>query len=151
MPGQSRLMLQNFLHIDGSSPSRIWAGCPGHKTEQADLTKEGRRKPRRMTSSNDDNDDPKVSAPTRLPPWLHDLFANEIGELTQAFAQPLIKPSSIREKYLGALRSHTSPDLCTFCVKVHVMKGEWYCVQLEQALKLARAKASTTFMLRENY
>lgn len=151
---------RNFLHIDNSSPSRIWAGCPGQKTEQVDLTKDGRRKPRRSmasssvstgTTGNDDNDDPRASAPTRLPTWLHDLFVTEIGELSHAFAQPLIKPSSIREKYLGALRSHTSPDLCTFCVKVHVMKGEWYCVQLEQALKLARTKASATFTLREIY
>ncbi len=141
---------KSFLDID-SGPSKIWVGCPGHKTEQLDSVRDLRRKwpkGRRVTNSSGStgNDEPKEAALT-LPPWLHDLFTHEIGELEQAFTRPLIKPSSVREKYLEALQSHASPDLCTFCVRVHVMKGELYCVGLEQALAHARAKASTTFSL----
>ena len=138
---------KSFLDIN-SGPSNIWDGCPRHKTEQSDLH---RRKGKRVANSSVSagNDDPKKAA-TTLPPWLHDLFTCEIEELKQAFNRPLIKPSSIREKYLRALRDHASPDLCTFCVRVHVMQGEWYCVRLEQALAHAR-KASTTFILRERH
>ena len=131
--------------LNVNSGSNIWDGCPRHKTEQSDLH---RRRGRRVANSSvsTGNDDTKEAA-TMLPSWLHDLFTREIGELKQAFANPLIKPSSIREKYLVALRSHASPDLCTFCVGVHVMNGELYCVRLEEALTYARGKASTTFRL----
>ena len=81
--------------------------------------------------------------PPPLPPWVHDIFTHEISELAQAFIRPLIKPSSIREKYLEALQSHVSPDLCDFCASVHITKGEGYCVQLEQELASALAKASS--------
>jgi len=133
---------KSFLDID-SGPSKIWVGCLRHKTEQLDPVKDHRRKGpkgRRVTNSG-------LEAAHTLPSWLHDIFQHEIGELEQAFTRPLIKPSSIREKYLEALQSHASPVLCTFCVRVHVMRGEWYCVQLEQALAHARAKERTTFLL----
>jgi hypothetical protein len=68
-----------------------------------------------------------------------------IEELKQAFTSPLIKPSTIREKYLEALRTQAAPSCSTFCLGVHAMKGEWYCMQLEQALVQAREKASAVF------
>jgi hypothetical protein len=138
---------KSFLDINSRS-SKIWVGCPRHKTEQPDSA---RRKAlgRRVTNSGSSlpgNNEPKEAAPA-LPPWLHDLFTHEIAELKQAFTRPLIKPSSIREKYLAALKNHVSPDLCTFCVRVHITQGEWYCLQLEQSLAHAREKASIAFAL----
>ncbi|KAH9017244.1 hypothetical protein EDB85DRAFT_2017204 [Lactarius pseudohatsudake] len=140
---------KSFLDID-SGPSKIWVGCPGHKNEQLDSARQifgsgsGRRRLVPPNSGSRTGFEPKESAPVKapvLPPWLQDLFTREIGDLEHAFTRPLIKPSSIRGKYLEALQGHSSPDLCTFCVKVYVMKGEWYCVQLEQALVRSREKA----------
>ncbi|KAH8984199.1 hypothetical protein EDB86DRAFT_162989 [Lactarius hatsudake] len=142
------LCFKSFLDID-SGPSKIWVGCPGHKIEQLDSARNifvqgrGRRGPSHSSGSWTGSDE---TAPV-LPPWLQDLFTREIGELKHSFTRPLIKPSSIRGKYLEALQSHSSPDLCTFCVRVYVMNGEWYCVQLEQALVHSREKASTVFSL----
>ncbi|KAH8983095.1 hypothetical protein EDB92DRAFT_2106402 [Lactarius akahatsu] len=132
-----------------NSPSKIWVGCPADKTERLNSIRENRRKVRWVTNSSGSprNDEPEETA-TALPSWLHDLFTREIEELRQAFKRPLIEPSAIREKYLEALQDHSSPDLCTFCVRVHVTKGEQYCVRLEKALDHARAKASTSFLLR---
>jgi hypothetical protein len=76
---------------------------------------------------------------------VHKLFTPLIEDLQKVFESPLIEPSSIREKYLEALRKHAAPDRCTFCLGVHAMKGEWYYTQLEQALEEALEKASTAF------
>ncbi|KAH9058208.1 hypothetical protein EDB87DRAFT_1564258 [Lactarius vividus] len=135
-----------------SDPSKIWIGCPGPKTESVEVFPRPPFRPVGVanSSSSTRNDEHKTTAPA-LPPWLYDLFTREIGELEQAFTRPLIKPSTIRAKYLDALQRHCTPDLCTFCVKVHVMKGEWYCVRLEYALAQAREKVSSAFPFRENY
>ncbi|KAH9024489.1 hypothetical protein EDB83DRAFT_2679040 [Lactarius deliciosus] len=103
--------IESFLDVD-SGPSNIWIDCPKH---------------------------PKKSPPT-LPTWVHNLFTPLVEELKQAFTSPLIKPSSIRDKYLEALQKHAAPDLCTFCLGVHALKGESFCVQLEKALAQAREK-----------
>ncbi|KAF8262669.1 hypothetical protein EI94DRAFT_663085 [Lactarius quietus] len=79
-------------------------------------------------------------SPLTLPTWLHDLFKSRIEELKQVFTCPLIKSSTIREKYLEALRAHAAPNRCTFCLGVHAMQGEWYCMQLEEVLSKAREK-----------
>jgi hypothetical protein len=80
---------------------------------------------------------------------VHDIFTPQIEALKQAFTCPLIKPSNIREKYLEALQKYAAPDLCTFCLGVHAMKGEEYCVKLEKALARARVKVSSAFVFRE--
>ncbi|KAH8985605.1 hypothetical protein EDB86DRAFT_3083408 [Lactarius hatsudake] len=109
--------IESFLINSG--PSKIWVACP--------------KRPKNSLS--------KMSPPTvTLPTWVHNLFGPLIEELKQAFTRPLIKPSSIREKYLEALRKHAAPDLCTSCLGVHALKGEWYCMQLEKALAQAREK-----------
>ncbi|KAH9058203.1 hypothetical protein EDB87DRAFT_1627107 [Lactarius vividus] len=122
-------------------PSKIWVGCPADKGERLDSIRENRWKVRRVTnsSSSTGNDEPEETV-TTLPSWLHDLFTREIGGLKPAFKRPLIKPSTIRGKYLEALQDHSSPGLCTFCVRVHLMKGERYCVRLEKALDRARER-----------
>ncbi|KAH9018770.1 hypothetical protein EDB83DRAFT_2679634 [Lactarius deliciosus] len=115
---------ESFLNVD-SGPSKIWIDCPRHIT----------------------SDQSKKSPPT-LPPWVQNLFSPLIEELKQAFTRPLIKPSSIREKYLEALRRHAAPDRCTFCLGVHAMNGDWYSIRLEQALDEAWEKASATIAFR---
>ncbi|KAI9441847.1 hypothetical protein H4582DRAFT_1935393 [Lactarius indigo] len=96
--------LGSFLNVD-SGPSKIWVDCPRHSKK----------------------------SPPALPPWVYNFFSPLIEELNQAFTRPLIKPSSIREKYLEALRRHAAPDRCTFCLGVHAMNGDWYCIRLEKA------------------
>ena len=110
---------ESFLDVK-NGPSKIWVGCPGQK---------------------DGSDD------EALPPWLSDIFTTEISTLKQAFTHPLIRPSKIHEIYQEALQKHISPDLCTFCVRVHVMKGVWYCERLRQQLAHARDKVGTNFVL----
>ncbi|KAH9018769.1 hypothetical protein EDB83DRAFT_2528332 [Lactarius deliciosus] len=116
--------IESFLSIN-NGPSKIWVDCPkriSHGTQ-----------PKNSLS--------KMSPPTvTLPTWVHNLFGPLIEELKQPFTRPLIKPSSIREKYLEALQKHAAPDLCTSCLGVHALKGEWYCTQLEKALAQAREK-----------
>jgi hypothetical protein len=80
---------------------------------------------------------------------VHNLFTPVIVELQKAFESPLIEPSSIREKYLEALRKHAAPDRCTFCLGVHAIKGEWYYTQLEQALEQALEEVSAASTFRE--
>jgi hypothetical protein len=77
------------------------------------------------------------------------LFTPLIEELKQAFKYPLIKPLSIREEYLEALRMHAAPEKCTFCLGVHAMKGDWYCMQLEEALDWVLEKAGAVFVFRK--
>ncbi|KAH9022505.1 hypothetical protein EDB84DRAFT_495565 [Lactarius hengduanensis] len=110
--------IESFLRINGG-PSKIWVDCP-----------------KRSKSSQSKSSPPTVTLPT----WVQNLFSPLIEELKQAFTSPLIKPSSIREKYLEALRKHAAPDLCTSCLGVHALKGEWYCMQLEKALAQAHEK-----------
>ncbi|KAH8985607.1 hypothetical protein EDB86DRAFT_3083410 [Lactarius hatsudake] len=114
---------ESFLDID-SGPSKIWVDCPQSFGPPSAV--------------------PQNASPT-LPTWVHDIIAPQIEELKQAFTRPLIKSSSIREKYLGALRRHATQDRCASCLEVHATKGESYCTQLEKALAQARKKACTTF------
>lgn len=145
------LCFKSFLSVN-TDPSKIWVGCPNEQPTSDSITSSyNRRKAKRISGFGGFSgyDEPKEATPT-LPPWLHDLFTHEIAELKQAFTRPLVKPSSIREKYLKALQSHNSPNLCTFCVRVHIMQGEWYCVQLEKSLVHARESVNIQFALREN-
>jgi hypothetical protein len=133
--------LKSFLDIDSGS-SKIWVGCPTKESPQV--------KPQapKSHSRNDQLKSRPESAPT-LPTWVHKFFTSRIEELEQAYNRPIIKSSAIREKYLEALRTHAAPDRCTFCLGVHAMKGEWYCMKLDQALTHVREKASAAFAFRE--
>lgn len=130
---------ESFLDIK-NGPSKIWVGCPGKKVKQTDLA---RLKSRNTVNSSVEDESEAVPA---LPPWLSNIFTTEINTLKQAFTHPLIKPSRIREKYQEALQKHISPDLCTFCVRTHIMNGVWYCERLKQQLANAREKVSTIFV-----
>ena len=133
--------IKSFLDIK-SGPSEIWAGCPLHVSCLLPAL------PSLSRSLNDHPYHDQAKNFYHKLPWLHNLFTPLIDKLNQAFKSPLIEPSSIREKYLDALRKHAAPDHCTFCLGVHAMKGDWYCAQLEQALDHALEEASATFTFR---
>ncbi|KAI9441851.1 hypothetical protein H4582DRAFT_1935406 [Lactarius indigo] len=127
---------ESFLDID-SGPSNIWVGCPQMVSSAASI------------SVDQPSAQPQNATPTAtLPTWVHNIITSQVEELKQAFTRPIIKYSSIREKYLEALRGHAGPDRCTFCLGVHAMKGEWYCAHLKKALTQARKKACTPFAFR---
>jgi hypothetical protein len=121
-------------------PSRIWLECPGSRSEYGDST---------------------------LPSWLRSLFTEEITILKENFANVVIQPSSIRDKYLAALKTHAIDGRsnyhyrrtckgkckghpnhgCTSCMRVHISQGEEYCKELEEKLTRARYRVSTIFTL----
>jgi hypothetical protein len=81
---------------------------------------------------------------------LRDVFTQQIEELKQYFTHAIIKPSSIREKYLAALIKHSpTSNGCPSCLAVHAHKGEKYCAGLEQKLTHARNQASDVFNCRD--
>ncbi len=161
--------LESFLDVR-SGPSEIWVGCPRSKVQRSQDTTfsspqgfgfgrptldqspapGGPATPATIVkftfgsmTGDGDNDEPT------LPSWLHDLFTQEIGELKDYFTRPLIKPSTIRDKYLAALLKHTPNQRdCPACLMVHARNGERYCVELEQKLTEARNQASVAFKLR---
>jgi hypothetical protein len=105
------------------SPSNIWTGCPDTHTRHG-------RKANSLTKD----------APT-LPVWLHAIFTEQIEDLKQGFTRPLVNPSIIRARYLQALQRHAAYSYsgsCNFCLERHALKGEGYCMQLEQAITRAR-------------
>ena len=139
--------LESFLDIR-SDLSKIWVGC--FKTSNVSPESEAsfwgqtwRPRGGQKWSSEptlDDNDGPTV------PSWLHDLFTKQIKEMRQCFTRAIIWPSSIREKYLGALLNHTpSSNPCLSCMMVHIREGERYCAMLEKMLTYARNQASVVF------
>ena len=74
----------------------------------------------------------------------------QIGELRLNFTNSLLKPLSIREKYLEALRVHIGhSDWCAPCLTAQTLPGEMYGVVLEQELAYALDKASATSIFRE--
>lgn len=128
-------ILETFLDAH-RGPSKIWAGCPRPRTPLSPFT---------FTGSPSNDRDKQT-----LPHWLSNLFTQQIGELKQYFTYAIIKPSTIREKYLAALMRHspTSSD-CPSCLAVHAHKGEKYCAGLEQKLTHARNQASDVFNRRD--
>jgi hypothetical protein len=125
--------LESFLDIQ-NGPSKFWNDC-------------SKLNPPRQSSSYYRGPEKVVHA---LPSWLRDLFRQQIRELEQNFTDPLPKPSSIREKYLGALWVHirNNSDGCT-CLTTHAFQGEKYCLELEEKLAGALDKAGAAFTFRE--
>src|SRR6266702_7475986 len=105
---------ESFLDID-SGPSKIWLDCPQRESVAPSAI--------RMSAFGRPIAQPQNPRPT-LPTWVHNIITPQIEELKQAFTHPLIKSSSICEKYLEALRNHAAPNRCTSCLGVHAMKGE---------------------------
>lgn len=100
------------VFLDGNSgPSKVWIGCPT---------------PRSPEKNPPDGDNGK------LPIWFN-VVAAEIFQRNW-FAIPLVKPSRFRERYLKALRNHISQEDCSFCMKTHTLKGEEFCVEIENQI-----------------
>ncbi|KAI9450617.1 hypothetical protein BJY52DRAFT_1419488 [Lactarius psammicola] len=108
--------LQSFLDSN-TAPSNIWVVCVN---------------------------DPLNSYPYNkrevFPRWLQDIFSQRTQKLQETFTNPLLKPSSIREAYLAALNTHISSHDCLPCMKVHTLKGETFCEELERKLEQALDK-----------
>jgi len=87
----------------------------------------------------------KVQSPTKggtaLPVWVHDYFTQQIEQLKQDFTRPLLKPSTVRANFLGALQNHSISGRCKHCLQTFATKGDNYCMELEQAIFRARQKA----------
>jgi hypothetical protein len=119
-----------FLDVN-IPPSNIWFGCPKHKTEQPDSVSNPQQKG--GISGSTGNDGPKEATPT-LPSWVHNIFTHEIAKLNQAFMHPLIKPSSIRKKYLKG------PSKTCFSGSLHLLrKGSYH----ERGVVLCATQAIT--------
>jgi hypothetical protein len=79
-----------------------------------------------------------------FPSWLQDIFSRLQQKLRDTFTNPLLEPSSIRGAYLAALNSHISSTNCIPCMKVHTLKGETFCEELERKLGNALDKVSAS-------
>jgi hypothetical protein len=125
--------LESFLDIQ-NGPSKFWNACSRLNPPQTPHPRvyfSGSAKP--------------IQDGPALPSWLHDLFMQQIRELKQSFTNPLPKPSSIREKYMEALGAHMQNSYgCTCCI-THALRGEKYCVELEEKLAGALDNASAAF------
>jgi hypothetical protein len=156
--------LESFLDAQ-KGPSKIWVDCPRSKFQPSNVAQafpqatSNSRQSRGAQSMFGGLGHPQPSVGVAssvpsvndndrrtLPPWLHDLFTQQIGELKKYYTHALIKPSGIREIYLAALVKHspTSSD-CPTCLMVHAQKGEGYCAELEQKLSYARNQVTTAF------
>ena len=141
--------LESLLDIR-SNLSNIWVGCQKTSKESFDSdvyhsgqTRRHRGGQKRLPEPTpDDNDEPT------LPSWLHDLFTKLIGEMRQCFTRAIMRPSSIRERYVNALLNHTPTwNPCLTCMAVHIREGERYCAAIEKMLTYARNQASAVFEL----
>ena len=95
-----------------NGPSKIWVGCP--KTSP------------RIVENNEDGP----------PMWLSVVFGESLKQRnTSTFA---FKPPNLRKVYLKALQAHVNEDDCHFCTKVHTLKGESFCSEIESMLAQAR-------------
>ena len=84
------------------------------------------------------------------PSWLTSIFKQRLTELDQAFTKPLPNPSNIREEYLSALQAHITSYSCISCTRVHTLKGDEFCKELETRLLQAISQVGDSFIFRRN-
>ncbi|KAH9018787.1 hypothetical protein EDB83DRAFT_2679649 [Lactarius deliciosus] len=103
--------------LDGSDNlSRIWSGC---------------RKTKRPFSAT--QNDKAI-----LARWLRDLILEQTNSLKGAYTNPLPNPSSLREDFVAALRTHVSQTNCPSCPTVWTTEGEAFHEQLNSRILKAR-------------
>jgi hypothetical protein len=78
------------------------------------------------------------------PSWLTGIFKQRLNDLDQAFTKPLPNPSNIREEYLSALQAHIASYGCISCTRVHTLKGDEFCKELETRLSQAISQVGDT-------
>ncbi|KAI0248056.1 hypothetical protein BJV78DRAFT_851427 [Lactifluus subvellereus] len=102
-----------------NGPSKIWVGCPTVFT---------------FDPENDDGSPPI---------WLG---INLGGRLAQSKASTYaFKPPSFRKEYLEALQAHVEETDCHFCTKMHTLKGEAFCAEVENMLAQAQNVQYSSF------
>ncbi len=79
-----------------------------------------------------------------FPRWLQDILSQHIQKLQETFTNPLLKPSTIRGAYLAALNTHISLRDCVSCTRVHTLRGETFCEEVERKLAQAVDKVSAS-------
>ena len=82
-----------------------------------------------------------------FPQWLYNLLSKHRKKLQETFTDPFPNPSSIRGEYLAALDTHIRSQDCIPCMRVHTLKGETFCEELENQLTQALDKVSTLSIL----
>ena len=122
--------LNSFLQVNNPGPSNVWIGCPDVTPPQSSGTNPPPALPtwlRRVLSQERDN-------------WFPSFFSPSNSSL---FTRPLTTPSSIREKYLTAIKTH--PD-CNFCLWAHATMGPTFCADLENRLTQAQHEVHALFL-----
>jgi len=79
--------------------------------------------------------------------WLPEFFQKHLNESRESFSKPLCNPRKIRGEYLSALQAHVNSSGCVSCTKVHTLKGETFCKELEDKLTQALNEVCTPFIL----
>jgi hypothetical protein len=87
-----------------NGPSKIWVGCPASK---------GGNNAR------------------SLPPWLESLYSGRQAIVARSFTETIPTSAQLHDKYMKALQRHVKKEDCKFCMKVHILEGETYCVNLK--------------------
>jgi len=128
--------LKSFLEPDAPGPSSIWVGCPNLNA----IWTTGNGRSERPITPNEPI--PPKTPISELPTWIYQVLSSKDLSM-QVFTHPLTTPSSIRARYLKAIRNH---DYCNFCLRVHAKKGSDFGAELENRLKQARDKVRTSFL-----
>ncbi|KAH9174361.1 hypothetical protein EDB89DRAFT_566959 [Lactarius sanguifluus] len=103
--------------VDGSDNlSRIWFGC---------------RKTKRPISASQ-------NGKAILARWLRDLILQHTKSLKGTYTNPLPNPSSLREDFVAALRTHVSQTNCSSCPTLWTTEGEAFHDQLSGRISKAR-------------
>jgi hypothetical protein len=100
-----------------------------------------------MTCSDSTSTSPHYIYTGFSPSWLTNLFQQRITELGQAFTNPLPNPSNICDDYMSALHGHIASFGCISCIKIHTLKGETFCKELENRLALAISEVGNLFVI----
>jgi hypothetical protein len=96
-----------------TGPSKVWVGCPTSPSPNQTPGEDG----------------------GKIPFWFHDISI-EIFQPNR-FMYWLVKPFSFHEEYLEALRDHINKKDCSFCMKTHALKGEEFCIEIENQITQA--------------
>jgi BTB/POZ domain len=104
-----------FDHRNG--PSRVWVGCqaPAPIYHPSLSRNEG-----------------------YSPIWLQDFFSEKLAELYGSTPTYSLDPGDLRKEYREALQSHITKKDCHVCAKVHALKGEEFCKEIEDMLAQAQ-------------
>jgi hypothetical protein len=119
-----------FLGAYYQSSSNIWISCSGNGGCDG-FSHSASSKKRRSSA----------------PSWLIEFYEMHLNDLRDSFSRPLFNPRNIRREYLSTLQAHIESSGCVSCTKVHTLKGEAFCKELEDRLTQALNEVCTSFIL----